>query len=235
MKSSLEIATNSSHRSLHKLEHYFEHYDHYFSKYRNKPVRVLEIGVAQGGGLDLWKEFFGKEAKIMGLDNDPSVRQRIDSSMEVAIFDQEDREGLIELFSGVPPFDIIIDDGGHEMLQQIRSFEALFPLLNKGGTYLVEDVHTSYWNTFDGALRKEGTFIEFSKQLVDYVNTEHFRHPDTLDLYPPLKESLMKELTGVHFHDSMCFFQKGYKTKSKDCEYLGTGNVRYIGTLDGYI
>ena len=45
------------------------------------------------------------------------------------------------------PFDIIIDDGGHTMEQQIASIETLFPALNEGGVYLCEDTHTSYWES----------------------------------------------------------------------------------------
>lgn len=234
MASIHDIAKYSSHRVLHKLEHYFEHYDHYFSKYRNTPVRILEIGVNLGGSMDLWQQYFGKDAKVMGLDIDPAVRERIDPSIEVVIFDQEDREGLIELFSNTTPFDIIIDDGGHQMTQQIRSFEALFPLLNKGGIYLVEDVQTSYWKTFNAGLRKEGTFMEYAKQLTDYVNKDHFRHADTIEIYPPLLESLTNELTGVHFHDGMCFFQKGDKTKKRAFNYFGDGKMQDLGDLDHY-
>ena len=38
--------------------------------------------------------------------------------------------------------DILIDDGGHKMEQQIVSFEELWPLVKDRDVYLVEDLHT---------------------------------------------------------------------------------------------
>jgi hypothetical protein len=37
------------------------------------------------------------------------------------------------------------DDGGHEMSQQIISFEELYPIVFPNGVYLVEDLHTSFF------------------------------------------------------------------------------------------
>ena len=47
------------------------------------------------------------------------------------------------LYAG--PFDIVIDDGGHFMDDIISSFKTLLPHVRAGGTYIVEDLHTSYW------------------------------------------------------------------------------------------
>jgi hypothetical protein len=234
MQSSHELAVHSSHRVLHKVEHYFELYDRYFSKYRNKPVRVLEVGIYKGGSLDLWRKFFGEEATLFGVDIDPQTRNIVDKSVKVIICDQEDRDGLLEIFSKLPPFDIIIDDGGHSMLQQIRTFEALFPLLAKDGIYLVEDTQTSYWKPFNGGLRREGTFIEYAKQLIDYVNKDHFVDTDMLELYPAVKQSAINELNGIYFHDGMCFFQKGDKTTKKQFFYHGDGIIVDAGPVIQY-
>ena len=62
---------------------------------------------------------------------------------------------------------ILIDDGGHTMEQQIVTFEELYDHINDGGIYLCEDVHTSYLEKFGGGYQKEGTFIEYSKKIID--------------------------------------------------------------------
>ena len=51
-------------RLIHKWAHYFDVYDRHFSKYRNKEIVVLEIGVSQGGSLQMWRNYFGTDAQI---------------------------------------------------------------------------------------------------------------------------------------------------------------------------
>jgi len=234
MKSTIDIAKDSEHKPLFKLEHYFHIYDKYFSKYRNTAVRILEIGVCDGGSLDLWQEYFGVDAKIFGIDINPSVTRFTTKNIQIIIADQENRTLLEEYFSDQPPFDIILDDGGHMPNQQKNSFEALFPLLKEDGVYIVEDIQTSYWKMFDGGLRKSNTFIEFSKNILDYVNIDHFRTDDNLPLYEPLKKSLINQLTSVSFYDGMVVFTKGDKTPKRPIHYYGNGNIQ-IDNLSRYL
>ena len=64
----LDLFTSNKGPVVHKWHHYIPLYDRYFSQFRNRPVRFLEIGVAQGGSLELWRKFFGEEAIIYGID-----------------------------------------------------------------------------------------------------------------------------------------------------------------------
>jgi hypothetical protein len=98
------------------------------------------------------------------------------------------------------PFDIIIDDGGHEMQQQIVTTETLFPLLADGGVFLVEDTHTSYWDSYEGGRNREGTFMEWVKHRLDDVNG--FHQPSPID---PVWTA---QLDGVHVYDSVVVFDK---------------------------
>ena len=59
------------HRLIHKWMHFFEIYDRHFAKFRGKPVSVLELGVYHGGSLQMWKHYFGEQARIFGADIDP--------------------------------------------------------------------------------------------------------------------------------------------------------------------
>jgi hypothetical protein len=67
----------------------------------------------------------------------------------------------------------LIDDGGHTMKQQINTFEEFFTSIAENGVYLCEDVHTSYWSKYGGGYKKSGTFIEYSKNFIDYINAWH--------------------------------------------------------------
>jgi hypothetical protein len=59
-------------RLLHKWHHYFEIYDRHLARFRGKPVCLVEFGVSQGGSLDMWRHYFGREAQIFGIDINPN-------------------------------------------------------------------------------------------------------------------------------------------------------------------
>ena len=61
------------------------------------------------------------------------------------------------------------------MLQQIVSFEELFDHVKPDGTYLCEDIHTSYWMNYGGGYKRRGSFIEYSKNFIDYIHAYHSR------------------------------------------------------------
>lgn len=54
-------------------------------------------------------------------------------------------------------FDVIVDDGGHTMVQQITSLEVLWPAVKKGGLYFCEDLQTSWWDAVGGDSANTGT------------------------------------------------------------------------------
>jgi cephalosporin hydroxylase len=106
-------------RLIHKWNHYFEVYDRHFSKYRNKDIVILEIGVSHGGSLQMWKDYFGDKAKIYGIDINPQCKEFEEENIKIFIGSQSDRNFLREVKAQIPPIDILIDDGGHTMVQQI--------------------------------------------------------------------------------------------------------------------
>jgi 23S rRNA U2552 (ribose-2'-O)-methylase RlmE/FtsJ len=113
-------------RLIHKWHHYFEIYNRHFARFRGTDVVILEFGVSEGGSLQMWKDYFGPRARIVGVDIDPECKDMEESQVEVYIGDQEDRTFLASLRDTLPRIDIVIDDGGHTMKQQIATFEELF-------------------------------------------------------------------------------------------------------------
>src|SRR5688500_14611310 len=85
---------NKKHNLIHKWLHYFEIYHKYFEKFRKKKVVVLEFGVSHGGSLQMWKQYFGKHARIIGVDINPECKMFIEPQIEVYIGSQEDRKFL---------------------------------------------------------------------------------------------------------------------------------------------
>jgi len=81
-------------RLIHKWVHYFDVYDRHFSRFRNKEIVILEIGVSQGGSLQMWKNYFGEKAKIFGIDIDPRCKDLEEDNIKIFIGSQSDRNFL---------------------------------------------------------------------------------------------------------------------------------------------
>jgi hypothetical protein len=198
------IFYNTAHRICQKWTHYFRIYERFFSKYRGSAdFRMMEIGISQGGSLDMWRAYFGPGAEIVGIDIDPRCRGYEGGRTFVRIGSQEDPSFLRELIGEFASFDAVLDDGGHTMNQQITSFEALYPVVRPGGVYMVEDCHTSFHPQYGGSLRQPGTFVEFAKRKVDELNGFHI-HSN-----PELVTDFTRTTTGMSFFDSIVVFEKG--------------------------
>jgi hypothetical protein len=199
----LHYFENNKKRLIFKWMHYFEIYDRYFSRFRGTDVHFLEIGIFHGGSLQMWKEYFGPKAKIVGVDNNPRCQQFEEDQVSVFIGDQADRKFLSRLKKELPRLDIVLDDGGHTMEQQINTFEVLYPHISPNGVYLCEDTHTSYWQRYGGGLRHPGSFIEYSKNFVDMLHAWHFENAGKKDV-----SEFAKSTYGVHFYDSVVAIEK---------------------------
>lgn len=188
---------------IHKWHHYFEIYDRHFSRFRNTEVNIVEFGVSHGGSLQMWKDYFGPKCRIYGVDINPHCKQLEEERVEIFIGDQENREFLRSLAARIPKIDILIDDGGHTMAQQINTFEELFHRVDERGVYLCEDMHTSYWPKWEGGYRKPGTFVEYSKDFIDYINAWHSMEKDRLDV-----SDFTRQAHSLHYYDSILVIEK---------------------------
>ena len=191
-------------RLIDKWLHYFDIYHRHFARFRGRACTIVEIGVYHGGSLQMWRNYFGPEARIVGVDIDPRVTSLAEPGIEIVIGDQCDRNFLRDLAARLPPIDILIDDGGHGMLQQIITFEELYRKVASDGVILVEDTHTSYWREFGGGLRASATFIDFTKRLIDELNAWHSRDPHSLS-----PGAFTRATESIHFYDSVVVIEKG--------------------------
>jgi len=126
-----------------KWDHYFDVYHRYFKKFVNREVHILEIGVYSGGSLLMWKQYFGENCHIYGVDVEQDCKVYEDDSTRIFIGDQANRQFWRSFKEQVPKLDIVVDDGGHKANQQIVSLEELLPHLRPGGIYVCEDLETS--------------------------------------------------------------------------------------------
>ena len=190
------------HRLIDKWLHYFPIYEKWFKDFRGKDLVFVEVGVSQGGSMQMWKDYFGKDSKIIGVDVEERCKQFEDDQVSIEIGSQDDVEFWNKFKEKYPRVDILLDDGGHTMNQQIVTFMQMFPHIKDGGIYMCEDCHTSYWEKeYGGGYRNPNSYIEFTKQLIDAINAFYTR-----GAMPP--NYFTVNMGGVHFYDSIVVVEK---------------------------
>jgi hypothetical protein len=197
----LELFSQNKGLPVHKWHHYIPYYDRYFSSFRQSPVRFLEIGVFRGGSLAMWRKYFGEKAVIFGVDSDPNCAALNGQSGQVRIGSQDDPDFLNQVIDEMGGIDIVLDDGSHKTRHQINSLKVLFPRMSQGGIYMVEDLHTSYWRSYNGSFGRGLSFFKFSTDMINDMH--HWWHFNRLK-HPELKDMC----TGIHVHDSIAVFEK---------------------------
>lgn len=169
--------------NIHKAAHFVPIYESTFRPYRDRPMKILEIGVACGGSLELWRQYFCPEATVIGIDGNPQCARFDDPArnVHVRIGQQQDKQFLQSVVDEFGPIDIILDDGAHTPSYTRAAFQHLFLHgLADGGVYLVEDLEWCYWPC--GANDGSPTFIEFVKSLIDVMHL-HYTVTDTTDAF----------------------------------------------------
>jgi hypothetical protein len=195
------VATHRG-RVINKWRHYYEIYDRHFARFRDRDITLLEIGVADGGSLDLWRRYFGPKAKIVGIDINPDCKRFETPGTRIYVGSQEDAEFLERVAKETGPFDILIDDGGHTYAQQLTTFRTLFRHICDDGVYSCEDLCTSYWKEeFGGGVRAPGTFMEFLKELIDELNAWYWREGIESDAFAG-------SVHGMHFYPALVLVEK---------------------------
>ena len=109
---------------------------------------------------------------------------------------QEDIEFLKTVNSKQDYFDVIIDDGGHTMTQQITSFIYLLPKVRSGGIYIIEDLETSYSPNYGGGYLLNNSTIELIKRFVDDIQKS----------VPRKTTKLTKRIFSFEISNNICFF-----------------------------
>jgi hypothetical protein len=124
----------------------------------------------------------------------------------VRIGDQSDLEFLRQIIDEFGSPDVVLDDGSHMMTHISASFKFLYPRMSKNGVYMVEDLHTAYWEEYEGGLGRVGSFIEQSKGFIDELNADHSRGA------VPISE-FSRTTVSIHFYDSVVAFERGHHLK----------------------
>jgi SAM-dependent methyltransferase len=195
-----------------KWEHYLSIYEVELAPYvcEGTPINLLEIGVQNGGSLELWSDYLPPGSQIVGIDVDSRVGELsfANPNISVIVHDAADAEGLRTTL-GNSTFDIIIDDGSHISSDVIRTFEYCFDYLAPGGKFIIEDLHTSYYPSHGGGFRTPGSSIEWLKSVVDALNDDHIEPSANM---PEQERFRLKRLntliSRITFYDSVAIIEK---------------------------
>ncbi len=195
-----------------KWNHYLPLYDRTFAHLllKNEPVSILEIGVWNGGSLEVWKEFLPENSTIFGVDPfDACKNMQFSEGIKFLHGDGTNKE-FIEANLANAEFDVIMDDGSHLPQHVIKSFETLWPKLKFGGLYVVEDTHTAYWAKYGGGYRRKTNHVEYFKNLVESINLRYVEQKD-IDLVHsdlPILTKYHTEIASISFYDSVIIIEK---------------------------
>jgi len=204
----LEYQFKQVSHSSDKWKPYFAVYEKHLEWFGIDPFTLVEVGVQKGGSLELWADFFRENVTVIGVDIDPECANLTYpgySNISVEIGDQGDPKFWDDFLSRHPKIDVFIDDGGHFCDAQITTFEKVFPALPMNSVYICEDCHTSYMPYNGGGYKYPKSFIEYAKTYIDVIHQDWWKE---LDTEMEKRKSIAKDLTSVHFYDSMVVFEK---------------------------
>ena len=197
---------------------YTELYNMLFQPFRNSPIRFLEMGLQIGGpelghsqdrattdlpSVRMWLEFFAK-AQIWGLDVS-DFGWFSHERFQFVRCDMDDRANIAGVAAAMPPMDIMIDDASHASHHQQNAFLELFPRLNDGGLYIIEDLRWQPETYERKGITKTADLFQ------SYVQTGVFSHSD-----PALADAF----NALRLDMSGCFLHQVHFVKSRRDQVL---------------
>ena len=219
MKTLRELYAEHHGKLSDKWSLYLDAYEDALSPATARPVRLLEIGVQNGGSMEIWPRYFREGHLFVGCDVDPACAQLTydDPRVQIVVGNANVDETQERILGLSDQYDIVIDDGSHSSGDIVRSFARYFPHLSEGGLYIAEDLHCSYWERTEGGLHYPYSSMSFFKLLVDVLNHEHWGIParrgellqGVLAHYGmDVSEDLLSQIHSVSFANSLCFIRK---------------------------
>jgi len=202
-----------------KWEHYFEIYDHLLGRFYESKIKYFEIGVQNGGSLEIAKKIFSHDSFIMGLDIDPNCKHLEGKIANKIIIGSQVDDTVLSKVSEFAPFDIIIDDGSHIQSHMIVTFLKIFPLLSQNGVYIIEDTHTNYSPEHQESFLGIGLYDYFkglSERLnIDFINShfrkERYKLPRNERALINQIPDIVRDIFSIEFFDSVIAIKKRTK------------------------
>jgi hypothetical protein len=181
-----------------KWNNYFPIYEEIFKKFYKKNITFVEIGVGLGGSLFMWRNFFGNNSRIIGVDLNPKALELKKKGFEIFIGDQQNKNFWNNFYRRIGKVDIVLDDGGHKNLQQISTVYYSLPYVKDDGMIVIEDTMTSYLKKGFGNPSIH-SFINFSYKIIDLIHARNL-------LLKKKSNYISKSIYQVRYFESIVVF-----------------------------
>lgn len=173
-------------------------------------MNILEIGVQSGGSSRVWREYFGSATNYIGIDINPNCLEVESKSLGIKIIigSQDDETFLTQVCLDYGPFDLIVDDGGHETMQIITSLKILWGCLSDDAVYAIEDLHSmSMWSATDRkSMRVNGKDVyshiaDIARNMVSYFH----EHEGMMMRREAWMDPVSSHISSIEIYDSLIF------------------------------
>jgi len=173
--------------------HYYKEYEIYMEKFRDKPIKILEVGTYKGASIEAWREYFSDDSTIYTMD----IFTRLESDtvdvlkwMQADSMDEDLPKKIKEEWGDDIEFDFIIDDGAHYPDANRLTFQNLYPFLKKGGKYFIEDIipihkmtraeiNNFSWVVLKNDWFKEKVYNKWMDYMTNYKHKSYDRRKET--------------------------------------------------------
>ena len=218
MKLLKDLYKNHSGKVSDKWTIYLNEYEDKLSQYQKLPIKIFEIGILNGGSLEIFSKYFLNAELILGCDIDKKCKELhfVEPNIKLVVGDVNNEKIKNEIIRH-SKFDIILDDGSHNSDDVVKTFCNYFNYLKNEGLYIIEDLHCSYWREHKGGLFFPISSINFLKKLVDIINREHWgveKKKNWLlkgfaENYKINVENVeLDQIHSIEFINSLCFIRK---------------------------
>jgi hypothetical protein len=221
-----------------KWNSYLDIYWDLFSPICHNDSDILEIGIQNGGSLEIWAKLFPNAKNLIGFDVHTKCTELKFSDPRIKVFveDAADEKSGSLVQKTTSNLGVVIDDGSHVSQDIIRSFLIFFPQLKPGGIFVIEDLHASYWSDWQGGISHPESSMQFLKLLADIVNFDHWgikdKRTDIFELIPAtygqLEESTLASIESITFFDSVCVVRKKSHTNQGLGLRIGSGSEAIV-------
>ena len=183
---------------------YAKFYDEYFFDKKDKKLNILEIGSFYGNAAAALYFYF-KNARIYSADIFPDLFSYTSRRIKNFYVDSSSEKSIYEnILNKEKKFEIIIEDACHAYKDQIISLFMLFPILNSGGIFIIEE-------------------LDFPDTRADM---------NLYNQKPTLRDILLLIKSGKNFENSLISKdQKDYFLKNFDKIFILKGNYNEIAII----
>ncbi len=201
-----------------KWSSYLTLYDSVLSPVRQSVRSLLEIGVQNGGSLELWAQYFADAQHIVGCDIDAKCANLKfeDTRIHVVVDDATLSATRDRVARVSATFDVVIEDGSHIPREVISAFLRYWPMVKPGGIFIAEDLHCDYFPGHEGGIARRKLANRFFAELVHIINLEHWEGVQSIPAL--LREyaagelveqaQLADSIASISFHNSVAVIRK---------------------------